>query len=290
VKPPPFAYARAESRDEAVAFLAEWGDDAKVLAGGQSLMPLMNFRLARPAYLVDINGVDELADFRAADGDGLVIGALCRHAFLEGRDELEGPWRALAEAMPLIGHYPIRVRGTAGGSIAHADPAAELPVVCAALGAELVAASTAGARTIPAAEFFAGPFTTALRPDELLVEVRVPGPPTGAVTAFEEFSERAGDFALACVCAGAALSDGRCTWARIALGGVGPAPVRATEAEEMLVGSDLGDDALTEAAHAAAAGCNPGGDFHASAMFRKELVVALLRRAFQRVRAADRAQ
>ena len=283
MKPPPFAYARAESREEALAFLAEWGDEASVLAGGQSLMPLMNFRLARPAYLVDINDLTDLASFAAGNGGGLSIGALCRQAFLEGRDELRGPWNALGEAIPLIGHYPIRMRGTVGGSLAHADPAAELPVVCVTLDAELVASSTAGLRAIPASEFFSGPFSTSLRADELLVETRLAPLPQGAVTAFAEFSERAGDFALASVCVGAAFWDGRCSWARVGLGGVGPTPVRVPEAEQILLGGDLGEEPVGEAARVAAAACDPAGDFHASATFRKELVATLARNALSRL-------
>jgi carbon-monoxide dehydrogenase medium subunit/6-hydroxypseudooxynicotine dehydrogenase subunit alpha len=285
VKPPPFEYARAGSLEEAVDLLAEWGDEAKVLAGGQSLMPLLNFRLARPSYLVDVNPLDDLASFSRDDG-ALSIGALCRQATVEERrEELTGPWGALGDAVPLIGHYPIRTRGTVGGSVAHADPAAELPVVCAAFEAELAASSRAGTRSIAASAFFEGPLMTTLRPDEVLVSVRLPAPPAGAVTGFEEFSERAGDFALASVCAGVGRENGRCSWARIALGGVGPVPLRAPDAERALLGSDLDDEAIAEAARLAAAGCEPSGDFHASSVFRRELVAELTSRLLQRLQA-----
>jgi carbon-monoxide dehydrogenase medium subunit/6-hydroxypseudooxynicotine dehydrogenase subunit alpha len=283
VKPPPLAYARAESVEEAVSLLAEGGADAKVLAGGQSLVPLLAFRLARPSVLVDVNPLAELDYLRVGNGDGLVIGALCRHVAIERSTALGGPWQAVAEAARLIGHYPIRVRGTAGGSIAHADPAAELPVLCAAYGAELGVLGPSGHRTVTASDFFRGPFTTSLAPDELLLEARFRAPPDDARTAFEEFSERAGDFALASVCAGAALEGGRCTWARLALGGVGPTPLRATAAEQALVGSDLGEEAIAEAAELAAGSCDPGTDFHASGEFRKELVAELTRRALGRL-------
>jgi carbon-monoxide dehydrogenase medium subunit/6-hydroxypseudooxynicotine dehydrogenase subunit alpha len=281
VKPPPFEYTRAASLKDALDQLAV-GDDVRVLAGGQSLVPLMNFRLARPARLVDINALDELNFVRLEPDGGLVLGALLRHAALGRRPELTGPWNALSEAAPLIGHYPIRVRGTAGGSIAHADPAAELPAVCEALDAEMVALSRRGRRVISAREFFTGPFATALAADELLIEVVFPAPPVGAVSVFDEFSERAGDFALAAVCAAVRVESGKCDWARLALGGVGPTPLRATVAEGVLVGSALDAHAIEQAAAAAAAACEPRYDFHGSARFRFDLVHALTRRALSR--------
>ncbi len=285
MKPPPFAYARASSAEEAVALLAEAGEDAKVLAGGQSLVPLLNFRLARPSLLVDVTGLAELDYLRAgANGAGLAVGALCRHVALERSGQLGGPWQAVAEAVPMIGHYPIRARGTVGGSVAHADPSAELPLLLLAYDGEVDALGPSGRRTIPARELFRGTFTTALAADELLVEVRLTAPPAGARTAFEEFSERAGDFALASVCVGVAVEDGRCTWARIALGGVGPTPLDAAEAERALVGSEFDDDAIAAAAEAASAGCDPAGDFHASAQFRRELAAELTSRALRRLR------
>jgi CO/xanthine dehydrogenase FAD-binding subunit len=277
MKPPPFAYARAESAEQAVSLLADAGDDAKVIAGGQSLVPLLNFRLARPSVLVDVNPIAELDYLRiGANGDGLAVGALCRYVALERSSGLTGRWNAVAEAVPLIGHYPIRARGTVGGSIAHADPAAELPVVCLAYDAELEALGPEGRRTIQAGEFFGGPFTTALAPDELLVEVRLTAPPSDARSAFEEFSERAGDFALTSVCT--VVGDG---WARIALGGVGPTPLRAAAAEEALI---AGAEPV-EVGVLAARDCDPGSDFHASGDFRKELVAELTRRALERLRA-----
>jgi CO/xanthine dehydrogenase FAD-binding subunit len=285
VKPPPFAYARAESPEEAVSLLAEAGDDAKLLAGGQSLVPLLNFRLARPSVLVDVSSLAELDYLHVgANGSGLAVGAMCRHVVLERSSELTGPWQAIAEAVPKIGHYPIRARGTVGGSIAHADPSAELPLLCLAFDAEVDALGPQGRRTIAASDLFRGPLLTTLAPDELLVEVRFPTPPAGVSTVFEEFSERAGDFALASVCAGAVVEDGRCTWARVALGGVGPTPLRATAAEHALVGSALDEGAVAEAVEQAAVACDPRGDFHGSSEFRKELVAELTSRAIVRIR------
>jgi carbon-monoxide dehydrogenase medium subunit/6-hydroxypseudooxynicotine dehydrogenase subunit alpha len=284
VKPPPLAYARAESADEAVSFLAETADEAKLLAGGQSLVPLLNFRLARPGVLVDINALVELEYVRLDDTGALRLGALCRHAQLERSAPSEAPWQAVGEAARMIAHLPIRTRGTVGGSLAHADPSAELPLLCVALGAEIDAVGPGGTRTITADDFFHGTFSTALAPDELLVEARLPAPPGGASTAFEEFSERAGDFALAAVCAGVAAEAQACSWARVALGGVSSTPLRVPEAEDVLVGSDLGDDVLGQAAEAAWASCDPPGDFHGSSEFRRELMHELTLRALRRAR------
>lgn len=270
MKPPRFAYARAESLEEALALLAEGGDDAKPLAGGQSLVPALNFRLVRPTHLVDLNGVGGLDRVDSSDG-GLAVGALVRHAEL-ARLEPTRRWRALPTAARSIGHDAIRVRGTCGGSLAHADPAAELPVVALALDAELVLASTDGRRTVPAADFFLGPFMTTLAPGELLVETRFPAVPDAARTAFCEFAARAGDFALACVCVGVAPG-----WTRIAVGGVGATPVRATGAEAVL--ADAGAHALDEAAATAAGELEVYGDRTAGERYRRELVRALTRRA-----------
>ena len=272
MKPPPFAYAAADSLEEALALLSV-GDEAKPLAGGQSLLPLLAYRIVRPTHLVDLNGVHALEQLR--DDDGLVVGALVRHADLE-RAALPQPWRALSQAARSIGHLPIRIRGTFGGSLAHADPAAELPVVATALDAQLALASTSGVRVVPAEKFFLGPHTTALEPGELLVEARLPEPPDGSVTAFVEVSERAGDFALVAVCAG--LGPG---WARLAVGGAGAVPVRAHAAERLL--SEGGAAAAADAARAAVADCEPWSDRHASAATRRELVEVLTRRAVGRL-------
>lgn len=285
MKLPAFAYRRADSVDEALAALAEHGGDAKVLAGGQSLVPVLAFRLVRPALLVDVNGIDGLSAVEREDG-GLRIGALVRHAALERAPELDGPWRALREAAAYVGHYPVRVRGTFGGSIAHADPAAELAVVATTFDASVVVRSAGGARSIGAGDLFVAPFTTTVAPDELVVGVELPAPPAGTVAAFEEFAPRSGDFALASACVAVALEGGRVSWSRIGLGSVAATPLRAPEAESLLVGSDGGEDAIEAAAAAAAAGCDPGSDAQGDAGYRRHLVGVLVGRALRRALAA----
>jgi carbon-monoxide dehydrogenase medium subunit/6-hydroxypseudooxynicotine dehydrogenase subunit alpha len=257
-----------------------------LIAGGQSLVPLLGFRFARPTVLVDVTALHEL-DFLRVGADGLAIGALRRHAGLESAAVLDGPWRAVREAAALIGHHPIRIRGTLGGSIAHADPAAELPVVSLALDAEIHVTAPAGRRTIGAAEFFRGPYSTVLQYDELITELRFASPPPGARTVFEEFALQVGGFALVAVCAGLAYEGARCTWARIALGGVGAVPQRAAEAEEILSSASLSATLIESAAMAAARTCTPRADVHASSAYRADLVLELTRRALSRL-AADR--
>lgn len=284
MKPPPFAYARAESLEHALTLLDDAGEDAKVLAGGQSLLPLLAYRLARPTHLVDIGRVPGLDTMRAY-GAGLVIGALVRHHELERSAVLTGPWQVLREAAGLIGHHPIRIRGTLGGSLAHADPAAELPVAATALDASFTVRSSGGDRVIPAAEFFAGPFMTVLEPAEIVVDGRFPAPPAGLRTAFAEFSPRAGDFAFVTVAVAVALDDGgRVRHARVVLGCVAARPLRASEAEDALLGSALTEQVIDAAAGAAAAGCDPADGPHASATFRRELVAVLVGRTLRRLR------
>jgi CO/xanthine dehydrogenase FAD-binding subunit len=284
MKPPPFAYARASSLDEALSLLAAAGEDAKLLAGGQSLMPLLTYRLARPTHLVDIGHLPGLNAITHAD-DALVIGALARHAQLELSASLTGPWQALREAASQIGHLPIRVRGTFGGSLAHADPAAELPVACIALQAQFVLRSCDGSRVVPADQFFAGPFMTILGPAEALTEARFPAPPPRLRSAFEEFTIRSGDFALASAAAALRLgADGTAHDARIAIGGVGPVPLRAAEAEAALEGTALTDEAIAAAARLASWACEPRGDAIADPIFRRELVEVLVARALRRLK------
>ncbi|MGH7856247.1 MAG: FAD binding domain-containing protein, partial [Candidatus Binatia bacterium] len=236
MKPAPFEYHSASSLDEAVALLARLGDEAKIIAGGQSLVPLLALRLARPAHLVDLNRIDALSKIDAADG-GLVIGAMVRQRAAERSGLVRERCPLLAAALPRIGHPAIRNRGTVGGSLAHADPAAELPAVALALEAKLVARSARGERILPASEFFVGHFTTALEPDECLVEIRFPAWPDGAGCAFEEASRRDGDFAMVGVAALLRVaSGGDVADARIALIGVGGTAVRAVDAEALLRG------------------------------------------------------
>jgi carbon-monoxide dehydrogenase medium subunit len=271
MKPPRFEYAAPHKTDEAVAFLSQHGDRAKVLAGGQSLVPLLNFRLARPEVLVDVNRVAELAYVRPLES-GVAIGALTRQHTVERADVIRARLPIVAEACRLIGHLPIRHRGTIGGSLAHADPASELPAVMVALEAELTVTRRGSRRTLPAEQFFTGMLTTALAPDELLTEVRVPGllPRTGG--AFIEIARRAGDFALVGIAVLVTLDDGgRVTRARLALCGAGPTPVRARESERVLVGERPDGRVLDEAAEKIAAATDPPSDIHASAAFRKKL-------------------
>ena len=285
MKPAPFRYHAAHSVAEAVALLGEFGDEAKVLAGGQSLVPAMNFRLARPAALVDVNPVPGL-DYVTEENGSLRIGALVRHATLE-QPVTGGPvGRLLSLAARYVGHLPIRIRGTFGGSLAHADPAAEWCMLALLLDAEMVAAGPSGRRTIPAAEFFHTVFTTALEPEELLVEARLPLLPPGAGVGFEQFSRRAGDFALAMVGTAVEVAGGRVRSARIALGGVSDRPVRTPEAEQALVGEPAAEESFRAAAEVAAGEFYAIGDIHGSAGYRRDLVRALTRRALVQAIAA----
>ncbi len=269
--------------DEALALLREHGDDAKPLAGGQSLIPAMNFRLAQPAVLVDLGPVTELAGVRPLKDGGVAIGAMTRQRAVERDAAVAERAPLVHEAMPWIAHPQIRNRGTFGGSLAHADPAAELPAVVLALGARCTVQGAAGRRTIDADAFFTGLFATALAPGELLVEVTVPPLPHGTGWAFEEIARRHGDFALAGVAAVVTVRDGACMAARIALFSVGDGPVLARSAGDVLVGQAPSDELLVEAAEAAAtADCDPPADIHASAAYRRQLVRTLTRRALTR--------
>jgi CO/xanthine dehydrogenase FAD-binding subunit len=281
MKPPPFEYVAPRKTDEAVALLSQHGDRAKVLAGGQSLVPLLNFRLARPEVLVDVNRVAELAYVRPVDG-GLAIGALTRQHALERADLVRSRLPIVAEACRLIGHLPIRHRGTLGGSLAHADPASELPAVMVALEAEVTASRKGERRAVAAEDFFTGIFTTALAADELLTEVRAPGLPPRTGGAFLEIARRAGDFALVGVAALVTLDDGgRVTRARLALCGAGPTPIRAREAERVLVGERPDGRVLDDAVERMVAATDPPGDIHASAAFRKKLARHVGRQAIE---------
>lgn len=284
MKPAPFRYFAPTTLDEAVALLAEHGADAKPLAGGQSLIPAMNFRLARPAVLVDLNGITPLAYVRA-NGTGLALGAMTRQRTVERSDLVARTAPLLAEAMPAIAHPQIRNRGTIGGSLAHADPAAELPAVTLALDARFHAHRAGGERSIPVSDFFKGMLETALGPDELLVEVTVPALPAQTGTAFLEVSRRQGDYALVGVAAVVTLDPARrrCAAARIAFLSVGDGPVPGTEAGKTLVGQSPSDELLRAAGEAAATrDVDPPSDIHASAVYRRHLVAVLTRRALKR--------
>ncbi|WP_406386195.1 FAD binding domain-containing protein [Streptomyces sp. NBC_01618] len=275
MKPAPFRYHRARDTEGATRLLAELGDDAKVIAGGQSLVAMMNFRLARPSHLVDIGGLRELTGLRRDVDGALRIGALTTHYAVETApvDTLGAGFEVIREAMGWIGHLPIRTRGTVGGSIAHADSTAEWCLLAVVLGAELVAQGPRGQRRIPAGEFFLGYYTNALDPDELLVEIVFPRPaPHAALT---EFAERRGDFAIVAAAIDLDLEGPAVRGGRVALGGVAPLPVRVPEAEAVL--ADGGT--FAECAAAAAAAVEPPGDANGSTQYRKQLIRTLVQRA-----------
>jgi len=279
VKPAPFGYHRPATIAEAVALLDALQDDVKVLAGGQSLVPLMNFRLSVPAELVDINGIAELTGHDVT-GDVLRLGALTRHHELERSATVRGAAPLLALAAPYIGHPQIRSMGTLGGSLSHADPAAELPGIMLALDARMVAASARGERIVPAAEFFVSHFTTALEPDELLTAVEVPVAAERTGHAFLEVAARYGDFAL--VGAGAAVTvdeDGAITEARIGCTSVAPTPVRAAAAEELLRGATPDADVLAEVERVVAGALEPTPELKASAAYKRRTAGVLVARA-----------
>ena len=278
MKPPRFDYRAPESLAEALDLLADSGPDARILAGGQSLVPVLNFRLARPQVLIDINRVPELAGIEDR-GDRLVVGAMTRQREIETADIVARAVPLLHEATRFVAHLPIRTRGTIGGSIANADPAAEDPAVAAALEATMVCRSRRGERRIAAAGFFVDVLTTSLEPDEMLIAVELPKIPDGAGAAFAEISRRDGDFALAGVAAQLTLENGRVSDARIAACGVGPAPARFRDAEEVLLDSACEPAAIEAAADAVAASADPHDDVHASAAYRRQLAAAMARRA-----------
>jgi carbon-monoxide dehydrogenase medium subunit len=282
MKPAAFRYHAPKTIDEAVALLAEVApQDGRVLAGGQSLVPTMAFRLAKPAHLVDINGVAAL-DRLAVAGGKLVIGACVRHAAFH-RAVCEGPLGALlSDVVRHIAHYPIRNRGTFCGSLANADPASEWCLVMAALDGEVVAKSARGERTIAARDFFKGVMTTALRDDELLLEARLPILGADTRCGFYEFNRRAGDFAMAAALASYRLADGKIAEVRVAVGGAEPSPRRIAEAERALAGAVPGDKPFRAAAQAAAAAVDAMEDATTSAEFRRDLVLAVTRRALER--------
>jgi aerobic carbon-monoxide dehydrogenase medium subunit len=281
MKPAPFQYHAPKTVDEAVAVLARVGpDDGRVLAGGQSLVPMMAFRLARPAHLVDINGIEALRKLAVADGK-LCIGAGVRHEAFH-RPVADGPLgQLLSHVVQHIAHFPIRTRGTFCGSIAHADPASEWCLVAAALGAEIVAQSTRGTRIVAAKDFFTGLMTTALADDELLTEVRLPVLAADTRFGFHEFNRRAGDFAIAMALVAWRAKDSAIAEPRIAIGGAEARPRRIAEAERLLDGCAPDGDAFAAAADAAARAADPLDDASTSADYRRDLVRTVVRRALE---------
>jgi aerobic carbon-monoxide dehydrogenase medium subunit len=286
VKPPPFEYVAVHSVDEALAELARHGDDAKLLAGGQTLMPMLNMRLATPRRLIDLNRVPGLAYVATRDG-GIAVGAMTRQRTLERSDAIAAHVPLLADALPWVGHGAIRNRGTLGGSLAHADPAGELPGVAACLDARLTVRGAARTRTVSAREFFTGYLSTALAPDELLTEVWFPTLPPGTGVAWLELARRHGDYALVGVAAAITLEGAVVREARLALIGVAGAPVRATGAEYALTRQRLTSDVLAAAADHVSRALDPPSDIHATGVYRRHVAAVLTTRAVQR--AAERA-
>lgn len=286
MKPPPLRYERADSVEGACQYLASNGDDTKVLAGGQSLVALLNLRLSRPETVLDIGPLEELRGHGRANGE-LRIGAMTSQRSLERSPELAESCPLLAQAIPFVGHAAIRNRGTLGGSVAHADPAAEVPVVLTALGGTVTLRSTGGERTVAAADFFRGFLMTAARPDELLTAVSfsTSGPEVGV--AFEEFARRPGDFALVSVaCSVERASDGSVAEARMALGGVAAAP-KAIDGLDALAGTS-GEEAAAKAADIVDAAIDPTGDVHGTVEYRRHLARELVKRAMTRALQANR--
>lgn len=283
MKPAPFVYHRPASLEETFALLERYGADGRILAGGQSLVPALNMRLAMPAALIDINRLPGLDAIRVTP-DGLAIGALVRQEALAQSPVVRAHAPLIAQAMPHVAHLAIRTRGTFGGSLALADPAAELPACIVALAATIRVARRGGAiRDIPAAEFFKGIYTTALESGEIVTDVVIPRAAAGWRSHFDELSRRHGDFALAGLAAHCRVAEGQITDARLVYLGVGTKPVRATRAEAAVVNRKLDAGAVDAAAAALDADLDPPSDVHASAAVRRQLARVLLRRAIARL-------
>jgi carbon-monoxide dehydrogenase medium subunit len=292
VKPPVFEYTAVSSIDEAVAELGQHGDAAKLLAGGQSLVPLLNMRLATPERLIDLNRVAELVYITVRSG-GLAVGAMTRQRAVERSALAATHVPLLSDALPWVGHFQIRNRGTLGGSLSHADPAAELPAVALCLDARFTVRGPAGERTLVAQEFFVTQLTTALAPTELLTEAWFPPIPRNSGSAWLELARRHGDYALVGVGAVVTMSGDEIGEARIALTGVGDRPIRAREAEAQLMGESPTPSMLAEAVEAVRRAIDPGSDIHATAAYRRHIAGVLTGRAIRlavaRATGADRA-
>ena len=289
MKSAPFEYARAASLDEACSLLARHGDDAKLIAGGQSLVPMMAMRLLRPAWLIDINEIAALKFVKAENGV-VRIGSCARQCTVERDDALAAKVPLLRQALAWVGHVQTRNRGTVGGSLAHADPSAELPLAARMLGAKMVLRSSKGSRTLDAGQFFTGPMSTSARPDECLEEIHWPvwsDKRTGS--AFTEIAIRHGDFAMVAAAAQLAVDEsGRCTRAALGLGGAAGTPLAFPKIAARLVGAKLEDKAIEDAAESAARETDPGGDLHATKEYRRHLARVLAARVLREARDATR--
>jgi CO/xanthine dehydrogenase FAD-binding subunit len=287
MKPAPFKYVAASSLDHALSLKSEHGDDARFLAGGQSLIPTMNFRLARPLVLIDINGLKDLAGVDRSDAAHVRVGALTRYRELERDGDFLRSCPLFADALPHIAHPQIRNRGTIGGNLSHADPASELPALAVAMQARMRIKSSTRQRDVPASEFFMGLLTTDIGSDEMLVEIAYPALPPRTGTCFQEVARRRGDFALAGVAAMVTLDDARrCTEIRLALCGVGETPVDASATAAGLIGTDGDDEAIGAVADEVRGTIDPSGNVHATPDYQRHIAGVLakrtLRMAFQR--------
>jgi aerobic carbon-monoxide dehydrogenase medium subunit len=280
MKPAPFDYVAPASVSEATAALRDHPDDAKIIAGGQSLVPMMNFRLARPELLVDISRIDELRYIRRQDA-WLSIGALTTEHAVETSEQIAAACPVLTEASRWIGHPAIRHRGTVGGSLAHSDPSAEYPLVAALLDAVVVVEGDGGTREVPFSEFCLGHYTTALSETDIVTEVRFPVLQPGTGWAFLEVARRSGDFAMASAAVTLTLDGSTVVEARVALGSAGPTPVRVREAEALLHGRELTDELIAAASAEAATAARPSSDLHGSADFRRNLCQVLTLRGLK---------
>jgi len=286
--PAAFEYHAPSTIDEATALLSKLGEDAKVLSGGQSLIPLMKLRLANPAHLVDINAIPGLSGIREADGF-LRIGALTRESDLEESEIVRTRYPLLHDTSKVIADPIVRNLATVGGNLAHGDPANDHPATMLALGAEIVAVGPKGERRMPIATFFTGPFETGLRPDEILVEIRVPVPPARSGGAYLKLERKVGDFATAAVAVQVTLgANGACEQAGIGLTNVGLTPIKATKAEASLKGKALDESAIKQAAELAAQAAEPSADLRGSVEYKKDLVRILTARALRK--AGERAR
>ena len=282
MKPAAFKYIAATSLEQALTLKAEYGDEAKFLAGGQSLMPAMNFRLAQPAVLIDINRIDGLGDVRRHDGGGAYVGATTRYRRLERDAGFAGMFPLIAEALPHIAHPQIRTRGTIGGNLSHADPASELPAIAVALGARLSIQSARGERWCDARDFFVGGLTTDLQPDEMLVGVELPLPHLRSGSCFMELARRRGDFAIVGIATMISLGErDECAEVRLAFCGVGETPIDASSAADTIVGQALTREAVYEVAESIQARIDPSGSVHATASYQRHIAAVLTERALQ---------
>jgi len=280
MKPAPFKYVAASSLDQALALKAKHGDEARFLAGGQSLIPAMNFRLARPALLIDLNGLTELSGIDRSDARRVRVGALTRYRLLERDAGFLAAYPLFADALPHIAHPQIRNRGTIGGNLSHADPASELPALAVAMGAELRIRSARGERRVPASEFFVGLLTTDLQSDEMLLDITFPAQGERNGACFMEIARRRGDFAIAGVAAVVTLDEERrCSDVRLALCGVGETPVDASAAASSMIGSRVAGETIEKAAAEVQQMIAPSGNVHASADYQRHVAGVLTERA-----------